>query len=192
MIKEKLLKRWFLYIRAYIYDYIYICSRCVLMYKNMQVCIENASLTTCGLHQKTHYSHPNLWRKYIAWCDFSKKEGGAFNDTDSYTASCHFQWGFFPHSKLSKGFTHAHMLKSLLRCLNDCSGQQLPFQSQGKLVFHQQTLWEASGLPHCCFRFCYFFLFSCRKLLKRRSSPRCLSKPFQMYLTGLRQLFFSS
>lgn len=61
------------------------------------------------------------------------------------------------------------MLLSLLRCLNDCSGQQLPSQSQGKLVFQQQTLWEASGLPHHCFRFCYFFLFSCRKLLKRRS-----------------------
>lgn len=65
--------------------------------------------------------------------------------------------------------THTHMLLSLLRCLNDCSGQQLPSQSQGKLVFHQQALWEASGLPHCCFRFCYFFLFSSRKLLKTRS-----------------------
>lgn len=65
--------------------------------------------------------------------------------------------------------THTHMLLSLLRCLNDCSGQQLPSQSQGKLVFHQQALWEASGLPHCCFGFCYFFLFSSRKLLKTRS-----------------------
>lgn len=82
--------------------------------------------------------------------------------------------------------THTHMLLSLLRCLNDCSGQQLPSQSPGKLVFHQQTLWEASGLPHCCFRFCYFFLFSCRKFLKRRSPVphRAFQNHFKYTLLG--------
>lgn len=91
----------------------------------------------------------------------------AFSEAFFLTQSC--PWNSHMH-------THIYVLFiSLLRCLKVCPGQQLPSKTQGKLVLQQQTLREASGLPHCCFSLVTFYYL----LQKIVTEVQLLTVPFK-------------